>query len=104
MKRHYILSALALVAFFSIGAYLFFHYDLHVFFSDRERAVERLTSYDPYDEIIFIALQILQVVFSTFQIVFGDQFFGFKIAQVLEGGTGHDEEGPHVLAHVIPPW
>lgn len=64
MKRHYILSALALVAFFSIGAYLFFHYDLHVFFSDRERAVERITSYDPYDEILFIALQILQVIFA----------------------------------------
>lgn len=64
MKRHYLLSALALVAFFSIGAYLFIHYDLHVFFSDRERAAERITSYDPYDEIIFIALQVLQVIFA----------------------------------------
>jgi len=64
MKRHYVLSALALFAFFSVGAYLFFHYDLHVLFSDREEAVKRITSCDPYDEIIFIALQILQVIFA----------------------------------------
>jgi len=64
MKRHYVLSALALFAFFSVGAYLFFHYDLHVLFSDREEAVKRITSFDPYDEIIFIALQILQVIFA----------------------------------------
>ena len=61
MKRHYILGALALIAFFGVGTWLFFHYDLHVLFSDRERAIEMITSYDPYDEIIFIALQILQV-------------------------------------------
>jgi len=64
MNRHYILSALVLIAFFAAGTWLFFHYDLHVFFSDRERAVAMITSYDPYDEIIFIALQILQVVFA----------------------------------------
>lgn len=64
MKRHYILSALVLVAFFSVGTYLFFHYDLHVLFSDREEAVRWITSYDPYDEVIFIALQILQVIFA----------------------------------------
>lgn len=64
MKRHYILSALALVVFFSAGTYLFFHFDLHVLFSDREEAARRITSFDPYDEIIFIALQVLQVVFA----------------------------------------
>jgi len=64
MKRHYLLSALALVAFFSVGAYLFLHFDLHVFFSDREEAARRITSFDPYDEIIFISLQILQVIFA----------------------------------------
>ena len=64
MKRHYILGALALITFFGVGTWLFFHYDLHVLFSDRERAVEMITSHDPYDEIIFIALQILQVVFA----------------------------------------
>ncbi len=64
MKRHYILSALVLVAFFSVGAYLFFHYDLYVFFSDREQAARLITSHDPYDEVLFIALQILQVIFA----------------------------------------
>jgi len=64
MKRHYILSALALIVFFVVGTWLFFHYDVQVFFSDRERAVELITSQDPYDELIFIALQILQVVFA----------------------------------------
>jgi len=64
MNRHYVLSALALLAFFGTGAYLFLHYDLYVFFSDREQAARLITSYDPYDEIIFIALQILQVIFA----------------------------------------
>lgn len=64
MNRHYVLSALALLAFFGAGAYLFVHYDLYVFFSDREQAARLITSYDPYDEIIFIALQILQVIFA----------------------------------------
>jgi uncharacterized membrane protein YdjX (TVP38/TMEM64 family) len=64
MKRHYLLSILILIAFFAAGTWLFFHYDLHVFFSDRERAVAMITSYDPYDQLIFIALQILQVVFA----------------------------------------
>jgi len=64
MNRHHIISALILIAFFAAGTWLFFHYDLSVFFSDRERAIAMITSYDPYDEIIFIALQILQVVFA----------------------------------------
>ena len=64
MNRHYALSALALLAFFGAGAYLFVHYDLYVLFSDREQAARLITSYDPYDEIIFIALQILQVIFA----------------------------------------
>jgi uncharacterized membrane protein YdjX (TVP38/TMEM64 family) len=64
MKRHYILAALSLIAFFGVGTWLFFHYDVHVIFSDREHAVQVITSYDPYDELIFIALQILQVVFA----------------------------------------
>ncbi len=37
---------------------------MHVYFSDRERAIQLITSFDPYDELIFIALQILQVVFA----------------------------------------
>ncbi len=64
MKRHYILGALALIAFFAVGAYLIFRFDLHIIFSDREQAIALINSYHPYDALFFISLQILQVVLA----------------------------------------
>jgi len=91
MKRHYLLSALALIAFFSVGAYLFIHNDLHVFFYDRERAVALITSYDPYDVFVFIALQILQVVFAPFPGEVSGFIGGYLYGPVL--GTAYSTIG-----------
>ena len=45
------------------GAYLFIHYDWYVFFVDRKRAILFIESFHhPFDEVVFILLQIMQVV------------------------------------------
>jgi uncharacterized membrane protein YdjX (TVP38/TMEM64 family) len=43
------------------GAYLFVHYNLYSFFADKNKIIAYIHSY-PYDEVVFIVLQILQVV------------------------------------------
>jgi uncharacterized membrane protein YdjX (TVP38/TMEM64 family) len=45
-----------------LATYLFIHYDLYVFFIDKQKAITFINSFHPYDEVIFILLQILQVV------------------------------------------
>ena len=57
--------ALRIVVFFLLivlASYLFIHYDLYFFFIDKNRAITFVTSFHPYDEVVFIFLQILQVV------------------------------------------
>ncbi|OPY07628.1 MAG: TVP38/TMEM64 family inner membrane protein YdjZ [Syntrophus sp. PtaB.Bin001] len=57
--RFKIVSFLALLLF---GTYLFFHHGLYIYFVQKEKAVEFINSFQPYGEVVFIALQILQVV------------------------------------------
>jgi uncharacterized membrane protein YdjX (TVP38/TMEM64 family) len=54
-----ILLFLALLAF---GTYLFIHYDLFVYFIQKEKAIAFINSFHPYDEVVFISLQVLQVI------------------------------------------
>ncbi|MCX5855078.1 MAG: TVP38/TMEM64 family protein [Deltaproteobacteria bacterium] len=44
-----------------LGAGLFIHYDLYSFFADKNKVIAFIHSY-PHDEIVFISLQIMQVV------------------------------------------
>ena len=53
------ISVLLLLA--ALSGYLFIHFDLFRFFSDRHQIVQFIKSY-PYDELIFILLQIAQVI------------------------------------------
>jgi uncharacterized membrane protein YdjX (TVP38/TMEM64 family) len=50
---------LALIIF---GTYLFIHYDLYYLFIHKKRAIGFVMSFHPYDEIVFIAMQVLQVL------------------------------------------
>jgi len=45
-----------------LSVYLFIHYDLYLFFEDRHKLLNFIKSYHPYDEIVFILLQAMQVV------------------------------------------
>lgn len=60
-NKSLILRAVVLVALFSLSIYLFIHYDLYVFFTDRSKIINFINS-SPYDEVVFILLQIGQVV------------------------------------------
>ena len=53
-----------LFLFIGIGTYLIFHYDFHIIFTDKDKLINFIESTHPFDEIVFISLQILQVVFA----------------------------------------
>ena len=44
-----------------LTTYFFIHYDLYTFFADKNKIITFIQSY-PYDELVFISLQILQVI------------------------------------------
>ena len=49
-----------LIAF--LLTYIFIHYDLYEFFVNKEKGIGLINSFHPYDEVVFILLQIMQVV------------------------------------------
>jgi uncharacterized membrane protein YdjX (TVP38/TMEM64 family) len=61
MNGRLALRIIALLLFVVLGVYFFIHYDLYSFFADKNKVIAFIHSY-PYDEIVFIALQIMQVV------------------------------------------
>lgn len=61
MSKHPILRLSILFLCIVLAAYLFIHYDLYTFFLDRDKVVSFIHSY-PYDELVFISLQVLQVI------------------------------------------
>jgi uncharacterized membrane protein YdjX (TVP38/TMEM64 family) len=48
------------------AVYFVIHYDVYVFFSSKERIAGFVRRFHPYDETVFIALQIVQVVAAPF--------------------------------------
>jgi len=62
MNGRFIFKVLLLFGFVVLGTYLFIHFDLHLFFTDRTKAIHLIKSVHPFDEVVFIALQMLQVV------------------------------------------
>ncbi|HYA15148.1 MAG TPA: TVP38/TMEM64 family protein [Syntrophales bacterium] len=53
---------LILLLLIILSTYFFIHFDLYVLFSSRRRVIEFVNSFHPYDQLVFISLQILQVV------------------------------------------
>ena len=62
MNGRFIFKMLLLFGFVVLGAYLFIHFDLHLFFTDRTKAIHFIQRFHPFDEAAFIVLQILQVI------------------------------------------
>jgi uncharacterized membrane protein YdjX (TVP38/TMEM64 family) len=62
MNRRLALKIIALGVLISLSAYLFIHFDLHVYFTDKNKLIDFINSFHPYDEVVFILLQIIQVV------------------------------------------
>jgi uncharacterized membrane protein YdjX (TVP38/TMEM64 family) len=64
MTLRNILKLGLLVALVGLGIYWFTQSGLGVYFTDKEKAVHFVKSFYPIDEIVFISLQVLQVVFA----------------------------------------
>jgi uncharacterized membrane protein YdjX (TVP38/TMEM64 family) len=61
MNKSLTLRILLLLVLIGLATYLFFHFDLFRFFQDRHQIIQLIKSYR-YDELIFILIQIVQVV------------------------------------------
>jgi len=61
MNKHLSLRILFLFLLTALSAYFFIHYDLYLFFKDKDKLLNFIRSY-PYDQVIFIVVQIIQVV------------------------------------------
>ena len=61
MNKSLILRILLLLVLIGLGVYLFIHFDLFRFFRDKQQIVHFIKSYH-YDEVVFILLQIVQVI------------------------------------------
>lgn len=62
MKKSLILRILLLLILTGLAVYPFFHFDLLGFFQDRHQILQFIKSYHHYDTLVFILLQIIQVV------------------------------------------
>ena len=62
VNQRSILKVIFFLALVIIGTYLVIHYNFYHYLTHREEAIMFLRSFHPYDGIIFILLQILQVV------------------------------------------
>jgi len=61
MKKHLVFRFFVLLLLAVLAVYLFVHFDLFRFFRNKEQLVQFIKSYR-YDELVFILLQIVQVV------------------------------------------
>lgn len=61
MNNKLAFRVILLILLVSLSAYIFLHYDIHLLFRDRHKLLLFIQSY-PYDQLIFILVQIVQVV------------------------------------------
>lgn len=64
MKQNLALRIVLLCLLIALGVYLFIHFDLYLFFEDRNKLIHFIKT-SRYDEIAFIAIQIVQVVVAV---------------------------------------
>jgi uncharacterized membrane protein YdjX (TVP38/TMEM64 family) len=62
INHRFLTRTLLLLVLIALGAYGFLHYDLYVYLIHKEKVIVFINSYHPYDKLVFISLQILQVV------------------------------------------
>lgn len=60
--RIIIFKIIFLCIFLVLGSWLFFHFDLHIYFTNRDKAIAFVESFGPLSVVIFILLQIAQVI------------------------------------------
>jgi uncharacterized membrane protein YdjX (TVP38/TMEM64 family) len=80
IDRQIVINVILILLLLATGTYAFIHFDLSAYFLQKERAIALIRSYHPYDEVVFIALQILQVALAPipgeFTGIIGGYLFG----------------------------
>ncbi|MEI6125095.1 MAG: TVP38/TMEM64 family protein [Pseudomonadota bacterium] len=61
MKLFFKIFFLLLIA---SGSFFFFYYDLHSWFGDEEKAIRFITSFGPLSIVVFMLLQVMQVIIT----------------------------------------
>lgn len=64
MNRNLAFRILLLFALIALVGYLFIHFDLYLFFTDKNKIISFIKT-SRYDEVVFIAIQIVQVVVAA---------------------------------------
>ncbi|WAC07738.1 MAG: TVP38/TMEM64 family protein [Thermodesulfobacteriota bacterium] len=62
IDRRFLIKVLLLLGLIASGLFVFIHHDLYADFLHKEKAIAFIKSFHPYDELVFISLQILQVI------------------------------------------
>ena len=60
--RGFLLKTVLFILLMALGAYLFIHYDLYLYFIYKKKAIAFINSFHPYDKLAFMSLQVLQVL------------------------------------------
>jgi uncharacterized membrane protein YdjX (TVP38/TMEM64 family) len=105
MKREDILKIALLLALLLAGVFLFFHYDLHDFLVSRQKVVLFLNSFGPLSVVIFIGLQIVQVLIAPIPGEINGFIGGYLYGPVL--GTIYSTVGLTIgswLAFLLARW
>jgi uncharacterized membrane protein YdjX (TVP38/TMEM64 family) len=105
MNRKDIFKIALLLALIIAGGFLFFHYDLYRFFVSRKKIVHFLNSFGPLSVVIFIGLQILQVLIAPIPGELNGFIGGYLYGPVL--GTLYSTIGLTIgswLAFLLARW
>jgi uncharacterized membrane protein YdjX (TVP38/TMEM64 family) len=105
MKREDIVKIAILGALLLTGVFLFFHYNLYTFFISKRRIIHFLNSFGPLSVVIFIGLQILQVLIAPIPGEINGFIGGYLYGPVL--GTIYSTIGLTIgswLAFMLARW
>jgi uncharacterized membrane protein YdjX (TVP38/TMEM64 family) len=105
MNRDDIFKIALLLALILAGIFLFFHYDLYTFFVSRKKIVHFLNSFGPLSVVIFIGLQIVQVLIAPIPGELNGFIGGYLYGPVL--GTIYSTIGLTIgswLAFLLARW
>ncbi len=105
MNRDAIIKIAILLALILAGVFLFFHYDLYTFFVSRKKIIHFVNSFGPLSVVIFIGLQILQVIVAPIPGEVNGFIGGYLYGPVL--GTLYSTIGLTIgswLAFILARW
>lgn len=105
MNRKDILKIALLLALILAGVFLLFHYNLYGFFASKRKLVHFLNSFGPLSVVIFIGLQILQVLIAPIPGEFSGFIGGYLYGPLM--GTIYSTIGLSIgsaLAFLLAHW